>query len=427
MKNIESIAHKLATIWHKVYVVGSYNVYTLLWKNLTSDIDLATSATPDEMRTVLNVVGEIGEKYGTLIVKEWEEIYEITTFRRDIGTLNQRRPEEVIYTDSIEEDASRRDFSFNAIYYEPLKKEYIDPTWWIDDLKNWIIRFVWDPNKRLDEDILRVLRYIRLKNKYWFSPHDASYDDIISRRIIELANISWERIKSELDKMLLDSSNIQALKDLKQYWYFKEFLPSIDMLSLTPWGKVIHLEGDVWVHTLLVIEQLNVLKCQDIDIYWAGLLHDIGKYPTHTYDDQGNIHYYRHDYIWAQMFMNEIIKMLPFSNKSQKRIKWLIDNHIRIGSIEEMRKHKKYEFMMHQYFSDLITLYTADTLGKVPTDKNKPVRIKDFYNSFQEKLKAITFLSGDDIMRMYPDLVWKEIWAKLKIKNTKMIDSIQIP
>lgn len=103
--------------------------------------------------------------------------------------------------------------------------------------------------------------------------------------------------------------------------------------------------------------------------------------------------------------MNEIIKMLPFSNKSQKRIKWLIDNHIRIGSIEEMRKHKKYEFMMHQYFSDLITLYTADTLGKVPTDKNKPVRIKDFYNSFQEKLKAITFLSGDDIMRMYPDLV----------------------
>ena len=426
MKNIESIAHKLATIWHKVYVVGSYNVYTILGRDTTSDIDLTTPAKPEEMRKVLNVVGEIGAKYGTLIVKEWWEIYEITTFRRDIGSLNQRRPEEVIYTDSMVEDAGRRDFTCNAIYYEPLKKEYVDPVWWLNDLRNWIIRFVWDANKRLDEDILRLLRYIRLKNKYWFNSIDNSYEVLLSERVTELASISWERIKQELDKILLDNTNTKALEDLKKYWFFREFFPSIDMLALTPWGKVIHQEGNVWVHTLLVIEQLNYLNCQDIDIYWTALLHDIGKYPTHSYDEQGNIHYYKHAEIWAEMFSDSIVTELPFSNKSQWKIKWLIKNHIRIASIEDMRKLKQYEFMMHSYFSDLIILYTADNLGKIPTDKNSYVRLNNLYSAFQERLKTITFLTWNDIMRMYPNLEWREIWMRLKLENNRILENIEI-
>lgn len=424
MKNIESIAQKLATIWHKVYVVGSYNVYSILWKSTTSDIDLTTSAKPLEIRKILKVVGEIWAKYGTLIIDEWWEIFEITTFRRDIWSLNQRKPEEVIYTDSIVEDANRRDFTFNAIYYEPLKKEYIDPVGGIDDLKKWIIRFVGDANKRLDEDILRLLRYIRLKNKYWFTPMDNSYEALLSDRVTELANISWERIKQEIDKILLDSTNTQALEDLKKYWFFKEFFPVIDILALTPWGKVIHQEGNVWVHTLLVIEQLNSLNCKDIDIYWTALLHDIGKYPTHSYDDKGNIHYYKHAEIWAEMFSDSIVTELPFSNKSQRKIKWLIKNHIRIASIEDMRKLKQYEFMMHFYFSDLIVLYTADNLGKFPTDKERSIRLNILYNEFQEKLKTVKFINWDDIIRMFPNLVWREIWMRLKLENNKILERI---
>lgn len=426
MRNIEIIAQKLATLWHKLYVVGSYNVHTILKRNTGSDIDLTTSAKPDEIRKVLKVVGEIWAKYGTLIVREWWVTYEITTFRKDIWSINQRKPKTVIYSESLIEDAHRRDFTFNAIYYDPIKKEYIDPVGWIEDMKKWMIRFVWDINRRLDEDILRLLRYVRLKNKYWFNPAESSYENIITERIPELRNISKERIKQELDKMLLDKTNITALEDLKGYWFFREFLPFVDNLSHTPGWKTMHQEGNVWKHTILSLYHLNTLKCHDVDIYWATLLHDIGKYSTYTYDEQGNIHYYGHEDVGSQVFTDSIVDTLPFSTKSQKKIQWLIKNHIRVGNIEFMKKLKQYELMMHPYFADLITLYTVDNLGKIPPDKECSLRLIAMYNRFQEKIKTVQFLTWNDIMRMYPDLVWKAIGIQLKLENKKILSSIEI-
>ncbi|EKE27507.1 MAG: polynucleotide adenylyltransferase/metal dependent phosphohydrolase [uncultured bacterium (gcode 4)] len=424
MKNVEIIAKKLAAIWQRVYVVGSYNVHAILKKNFWADIDLTTPALPDQIRSVLKVVWEIWSKYWTLIVREGGESYEITTFRKDIGSVNQRKPVEVIFTPSLEEDAKRRDFTFNAIYYDPLEKRYHDPTWGLKDLKKWIIRFVWDINKRLDEDILRLLRYVRLKNKYYLKPASGEYEEILKERTVQLLQIAKERIKQELDKMFLDKTNISALEDLKKIWFFKHYLPQVDNLGETPWGKLMHLEWNVWVHTLMSINELNHLHLHDIDLYWATLFHDIGKYPTFKYDDYWNIHYYRHEFEGVKIVRDFISRQMLFSKDSLKKILWLIENHIRVWTIEDMKKIKRYRFMMHDNFQDLIYLYIVDNLGKDPPDTECGPRLQKIYDDFKAKLKYVRFLDWNDIMNKYPNLQWGEIGKRLRVENDKILSRL---
>ncbi|MDD2487444.1 MAG: CCA tRNA nucleotidyltransferase [Candidatus Gracilibacteria bacterium] len=424
MKNLISIAQKLDRIGRKAYIVGSYNVHKILNRNFGSDFDLTTPATPEEIRSVLKVTGEIGSKYGTLIIKEGGQAFEITTFRKDIGTVNHRKPAEVIFTEFLEEDAIRRDFTFNAIYYDILEDRYIDPTGGIKDLENGTIRFVGDINKRLDEDILRLLRYIRLKNKYGLNPADNRYDDIIRSRISELENISKERIKQELDKMIIDKTNIKALNDLKDLGFFRFFIPHIDNLSLTPGGKLMHKEGNVWIHVLLSIEALNRMKIKDIDIFWATLLHDIGKYSTYSYDDFGNVHYFRHELEGVKMFDDIISKDMYFSKKSARKISYLIKNHIRVGTIEQMKKIKANRFMMDRYFEDLITLYDVDNIGKYPPDLECGPRLKKMHEEFKIRLSKTDFLNGNDIIKMNPSLKGSMIGYRLKQENDKILSRI---
>lgn len=200
-------------------------------------MDITTDASPDEIARVLEIHGRIGGKYGTFIVREGEYVGEITSFRRDIGSVNARRPARVEFTSRLEEDALRRDFTFNAIYYDVLSGDFVDPTGGREDLKKKTIRFVGSIENRLQEDMLRMLRYVRLKNKYHLQPADGRYEEIIRERMGELGNIARERVKHELDRMLYDHydhSNAHALRDLKELGFFRTFFPEIDRLSEAP-------------------------------------------------------------------------------------------------------------------------------------------------------------------------------------------------
>lgn len=237
LSDVESIARKLAQIGRKTYIVGSFCVNALEGKSFSGDVDLTTDARPDEIAELLQVCGEIGKKYGTLIVREGQYTGEITSFRKDIGSVNFRRPIRVEFTSNLEEDALRRDFTFNAIYYDVLGERFIDPTGGQEDLKQKKIRFVGSIENRLDEDMLRILRYVRLKNKYHLQPADELYSEIISSRMGELGNIARERVKHELDRMIFDHynhSNTNALRDLKDFGFFQLFIPEIDSLSRAP-------------------------------------------------------------------------------------------------------------------------------------------------------------------------------------------------
>lgn len=424
MQDIINICAKLKKINKKAYCIWSFCISRILWVYHDSDIDLATDALPEEIEKVLNVVWNIWRKYWTLIVKEWNTKIEITTFRKDIWSINQRRPVNVTFTDDIKEDAGRRDFTINAIYYDPLEGIYIDPFWWIPDLSNKIIRFVWDINKRLDEDVLRLLRFVRFKSKFNLKYADNNYSKIIKSRTTELKNISVERIKSELDKILVWKYNIKWLKYLKSIWFFKHFMPEVEKLIEAPWWPKHHLEWNVWIHTLLVIKELNKeTEIDDIDLYWASLLHDIGKFNTVSFDDKWNVHYYNHDKIWAKMFVN-IAKRLKFSKESTDKIFFLIDNHIKIWDLFEMKKYKAYRFIMKKYFQELLILCKCDSLGKNPRNQNFYKKAERFFHEWSKKLQQLDLITWNEIMIKYPKLKWNDIGKKIEEENNKILNNL---
>ena len=427
MQNIKSISKKLSKIWKKVYIVGWFCRERILNNQYEWDIDLSTDASPNELSKYLNVIKEVWKKYWTMIVNEWWEIFEITTFREDIWSLNFRKPVEVKFTDDLVLDSKRRDFTFNSIYLDINTDKYIDPNNWMTDLKDWIIRFVWNIWDRIEEDVLRILRYIRFKNKYSLKDAEINYWEIIKSKINLLKELPIERIKDEFEKILLLDNNIEALKELKEIWFFKILLPEVDLLTETEWWPKWHLEWDVWIHTLMTLDELNKIRRSSnweynktIDYYWTLLLHDIGKHKTFSKDKNENVHYYDHETISAEQFWN-ISNRFKFSNDSSKRIKWLIQNHLHYFQVMKMKKTKAFKFITNKYRKDMLIIGKADNLWRLPRDIGISDKIESFYKTFIEEINTKTFLTWDDIILKYPHLKWIAIWNKLKEENDKIL------
>lgn len=427
--NLKNISEKLSSINKKVYIIWWFCREMIIWnKDYNWDIDLVTDALPEEIKNVLNVVWEVGKKYWTCIIVEWKQSFEITTMREDIWSINNRKPANVIFTDSVEIDALRRDFTCNSIYYDFTKDIIIDPLDWKSDIKNNIIRFVWNKEERLNEDVLRIMRFIRFKNKYWFIDQDNKIINEVKNYVSLLENISIERIKEELDKILLLENNVQALEDLKYIWFFKYFIPEIDELDKCVWNKW-HLEWDVWIHTKMCVEEMNKIIIRDsiIDekekliLLWSIFLHDIWKLPTYTVDEKWEWHYYNHENIWSKIFKEVTSKKLNFSKKETEEITFIIKEHIRLFMIPDMKTLKSRKLMMNKYFKKLLLVWEADNKWRIPMKLDRFNEILEIYNSFKDILKTKVFLTGKDILEKHPELTWKDIWERLENLNNQIL------
>lgn len=435
MKNLIKISQKLKNINKHLYVIWWYNRDKFLNLKYLWDIDLTTDANPEEIKKVLNVIKDGWQKYWTLVISEWDEKFEITSFRKDIWILDNRRPVNVEFTDNLELDSMRRDFTFNAIYFDVENNNYVDPQNWIKDLWKKTIRFIWNPEERIVEDALRILRFIRFKNEYNLKIWNKNYFEILKNNVSLLKNISIERVRDEMDKILLLENNIQALEDLKEINFFKTFLPEIEALELTPWWESYHLEWNVWVHTLMTIKELNKFffewdklynininfsKREKIDFYWTLLLHDTWKFETFSKDENWKIHYYNHETNSIQK-TEKILERLKFSNNSVKKIVWLIGNHMKVFKILDMKKFKSRKLMMHKYFKDLIIIWICDHKWRIPASEDLIFTLLKFYNDFLEILKTKKFLTWNDILKKYPNLKWAEIKKKLNNLNDEIL------
>lgn len=425
--NIKNIYDKLKKINKKLYIVWWFCREKILWNSNYDDIDLVTDATPDEMKSILNIVWEVWKKYGTCIVYENWESFEITTFRKDIWTINNRKPALVEFTDNLELDSQRRDFTCNSIYFDIENDLFLDPQNWIQDLNSNTLRFVWNIQDRIHEDALRILRYIRFKNKYSFNVADEKYWEIFNDNVILLKNISIERIKQELDKMLLSDNNINALDDLKRIWFLRLFIPELDCLNNFPWNKY-HLEWDVWIHTKMCVNEMNkIIKRENIYwdrkllLIWAILLHDIWKWLTLTIWEDWKAHYYNHEEIWADVFKNDLVFRLKFPSYFEKRIDFIIREHLRLFKIPSMKNLKSRKLMMEEYFDDLLLVWEADNRWRFPKKEEDFQKILDIYNDFKIIIKEKIFFTWQDIMIKYPELKWREIWEKMKQLNDQIL------
>ncbi len=346
-----------------------------------NDMDIATSATPDEVINSLSIfeTKKVGEAFGVVLVRAGGYEYEIATFRQDLGKSDGRHPESVKFC-SMEEDAKRRDFTINAVFYDPVNDKHYDFVSGIADIKSHTLRFVGNAKERLEEDYLRALRYIRFRCKGYFVCKDEM--DIVNESLsVVKEKISKERIILELKKIfsINSFSMIYAFIDKKSITnLIPVFFPDVEVLKGVEQHSFYHPEGDAYVHTILVWNHLN-MKNRSFLCQIAGLFHDTGKAYC-SRQENGRIISHGHEKKSTEI-VEQWMKEYKFSNDDIEYVKGIVSNHMKFHqrglSDATLRK-----LMVKPFFDDLIYHIEADVACG-----SKKFDVLDEYKSRIEKLK----------------------------------------
>ena len=284
------------------------------------DFDITTSALPEITENLFTKTIPTGIKHGTVTVVIDKENFEVTTYRTEENYIDNRRPEKVEFVKDLKEDLSRRDFTINAFAYND-KEGLIDYFNGMDDLKNKVIRAVGDPNKRFNEDALRMLRAIRFSAQLGFSIESKTYD-AIKDNVQLIKNISNERIRDELCKILLSDNPCEGIETLRETNMLSIILPEInDLVEYTPLCN--NHNRNVFTHTLKVLNNTYA----NLNLRLAALFHDIGKINTITALPNGHHYFPGHSEEGAKMVM-DVLKRLKFDNLTIESISALIKHHL---------------------------------------------------------------------------------------------------
>ncbi len=320
------------------------------------DMDITTSATPEQTKEVFADCLSIdtGIKHGTVTVCVAGEFLEITTYRIDGLYLDGRRPENIIFTDSLREDLARRDFTINAMAYAP-GQELQDFFGGRRDLEQGLIRAVGNAEQRFQEDALRILRAMRFASVLGFEIEENTARAMVAQCEL-LRNLSAERIFSELKKILCGKAVRPVL--LKYAPVLDIILPELSaMRGFVQYNH--HHEFDVWEHTLRVVEGIEPLP----HLRWAALLHDVGKPSTFSRDENGEGHFYKHPLVSEQL-ASDILHRLKADNALTDRVLNLVKNHDRSLEPNRIVIKRILNSLGAEVFFDLLALKQADCRGR---------------------------------------------------------------
>ena len=322
------------------------------------DFDICTNATPEEVMTILELKGkkyiETGLQHGTLTAVYDGDFYEITTYRSDGEYKNHRCPESVTFESSISADLSRRDFTINAMAYNPISDDFIDLFGGRSDIENKVIRAVGEPHKRFDEDGLRILRALRFAVRYEFTIEEKTAKAMISLKRL-LKCISKERITAELEKMLTCGKPISPL--FAQFAdVIGEIFPEIRPCFGFNQNNKYH-RHNVYEHMLAVVD---LCKSNKFEIKLAALLHDIGKPRAYVVGDDGWGHFYGHPEICYEMAAEFLPKRLRLSSEQEKLTLELIRYHDMSIAITPKSVRRALSKHGEAYLRDWLILKQAD-------------------------------------------------------------------
>ncbi|MBU5439967.1 HD domain-containing protein [Tissierella sp. MSJ-40] len=318
---VETIINSLEKTGYNAFLVGG-SIRDIIIGKKPSDYDISTDAKPDEIKEVFKEFKtiEVGKKFGTIIVVQEEGAVEVTTFRREGEYKDGRRPEFVSFSKDIKEDLNRRDFTINAMAYNE-KTGVIDPFGGKGNLENKIIKTVGNPENRFREDYLRIIRAVRFAAQLNFDIDEETYLACNKYKDF-LLNISIERVRDELFKILLcekPSNGIELLKDLGILKIFlPEIIPAIDFNQHNP-----HHDKDVYNHILCVLDNTPPV----LQVRIGALFHDIGKPHTLTIDNEGVGHFYGHDKVGAEI-VSEVLRRWKCSNELIEKVSTLVREHM---------------------------------------------------------------------------------------------------
>jgi poly(A) polymerase len=376
----------------QAYLVGGC-VRDLLLGREPKDYDVATSATPDQVMSIFPETYAVGAQFGVVLVPAPQGDVEVATFRSDIGYSDGRHPDEVRFSADPREDVARRDFTINGMLLDPTSNEVLDFVGGRKDLDAKVIRTIGDPKQRFAEDKLRMLRAVRFASRlgYTIDPETVAAIEEVAD---EIQFVSRERVRDELTRMLTEGHARGAFLLLDESGLLPEVLPEICAMKGVAQPPQFHPEGDVFVHTLLLLENLPV-PCSPA-LAWGALLHDVGKPATFRVAPD-RIRFDGHVEVGVKM-AQEICRRLRFSTDDTEQVLALIDNHMRFGHATRMKESTLKKFLRMPHFDEHLALHRADCLashGDLSTYEFAQERLATIP---PEKMRPSPLVSGADLI-----------------------------
>jgi tRNA nucleotidyltransferase/poly(A) polymerase len=390
-----SVVRRLRERGHIAYFAGGCVRDALLGFS-PKDIDIATDAHPEQVQQIFTRTVPVGAKFGVIRVLENEREFEVATFRSDGAYLDGRRPETVSFS-SAEEDARRRDFTINGMFYDPIADTVVDYVGGREDLERRVIRAIGAAQLRFGEDRLRLLRAVRFAAVLNFEIEGKTWN-ALREDAKEIYAVSPERIRDELIKILADAHRLRGFDLLDTSGLLEQILPEVSALKGCQQPPQFHPEGDVFVHTRRMLEFLPA----DAPALLAlmVLLHDIGKPPTQTCDPaEGRIRFNGHDEVGASMSV-AVMERLRFSTDEIETVAGAVRSHMMFKDVPKMRPAKLRRFMARDNFPLELELHRVDCLSSHGDLENFEFLLqkeKEFQN---EPLIPPPLVNGHDLISL---------------------------
>lgn len=401
------IVERLRVAGHTAYFAGGCVRDMLLGKQ-PKDFDIATDATPDQVSALFSRTVQIGAHFGVVSVLIHGAPYEVASFRADGLYLDGRRPVDVRFS-SPEEDAQRRDFTINGMFYCPLEHTVIDFVNGQADLQAGLLRAIGDPAQRFEEDKLRVLRAVRFAATLDFKIDPATWD-AVKAAVPQICVVSPERIREELNKIFAAPQRVRGLDLLDESGLLRVLLPELAATKGCEQPPEFHPEGDVFVHTRMMLGQLA--PDAPVTLVWGVLLHDIGKPPTFQVDETGRIRFNTHEHVGAVMAERRL-RELRFSNDDVEAIRAMVGNHMAFKDVQQMRVAKLKRFMAREGFDKELELHRVDCLCSHGMLDNHEFLIQKEDEFANEPLIPKPLVTGQDLIELglKPGPAFKDILA----------------
>jgi len=426
-----SIVRTLRERGHQAYLVGGC-VRDMVLGREPADYDVTTDATPDQVMRIFPETYAVGAQFGVVLVPPGSpdgrelrtavdatsvptdhskaDVVEVATFRSDIGYSDGRHPDRVQFSTDPREDVERRDFTINGLLLDPIKGEILDFVGGRQDLKVGIIRTIGSPEQRFEEDKLRMLRAVRFAARFEYTIDPATFA-AMQKLAGNIHQVSRERVRDELSKMLIEGHARRAFLLLDESGLLQQVLPEISAMKGVEQPPQFHPEGDVFVHTLLLLEKLP--RPSPMTLAWGALLHDVGKPATFRVADR--IRFDGHVEVGVKM-AEQICRRFRFSNHETEQILALVKNHMRFGDVQRMKESTLKKFMRLPRFEEHLELHRLDCQSSHGDLTSYEFTREKLVSTPEASMRPAPLVTGNDLINAgyVPGPRFKEILAAVE-------------
>lgn len=402
-----TIMQRLRDRGHRALLAGGC-VRDLLLDRTPKDYDIATDADPKRVMQLFEHTVPVGAQFGVVLVLQNDRTYEVATFRKDHAYPDGRHPEKVTFSDE-KEDALRRDFTINGLFYDPVERTILDYVGGEADLRARVLRAIGRAEDRFREDHLRIMRAVRFTPRFGLNmdPETREAAALLAPLSVE---VSAERLRDEIKKIVSEGPPDEAIELMRELGVLHYVFPEIEAMIGVRQPEQFHPEGDVYTHTLLA---LRLLEKPSVTLAMGTLLHDIGKPPTFQIKER--IRFDGHCEVGAEM-ADRLLRRLKFPNEERERICDLVRHHLKFKDVKNMRESTLKRFLRMDHFDEHLEMHRVDCLAS-HADLTLHAFCSEKLRAFtREQIRPPRLITGDDLigLGLDPGPVFKQVLEEVE-------------